>query len=399
MDKQLNILIVGGTGVISYAVVNEALKQGIHVTCINRGRSCDQQLSKDVEIIIADYHNRKLIESKLQGRYFDAIIDVLCYNENDIDYSISLFKDICNQYIFFSSCAVYNKGKGDYECTEESELINPLWDYSINKVKCEKKLIVLAEQYKFNYTIVRPAVTYGNTRIPYGITPPYGYHGTLIQRIIHHKPIILWDEGEAYSTITRVEDFAIGLVGLLGNPKAINQAFHIVGDERFKWKEVIDTLGDIIGHKPIYVSISKEEYAKELPSRKGEILGGRGISQLLDNSKLKDAVPSFKTTIPLKEGLKMTVDYYKSHNYLSGMDYSFDADTDRIIFKYCKQKGKDSCQYKLGFIDYQGNASWKDRWIYWLVRNKEKKIVYAINKGLKYGQSIVRKIKKDYRKN
>lgn len=384
----MNILIVGGTGVISYAVVNEALKQGINVTCINRGKSKNQTLSKNVEVITADYRNREIIETKLHGRYFDAIIDVLCYTEKDIEYSVGLFKDHCKQYIFFSSCAVYNKGKGDYECTEDSELINPLWSYSINKVKCEKKLIALADKYNFNYTIVRPAVTYGNTRIPYGITPPYGYHGTLIQRIKHHKPIILWDGGEAYSTITRVEDFAIGLVGLLGNPKALNQAFHIVGDERHKWKEVIDTLGEIIGENPIYVSLSKEEYAAELPSRQGEILGGRGISQLLDNTKLKNAVPGFRTTIPLKEGLKLTVGYYQSHNYLRGIDYIFDADTDRIIEIYCKQKGIDTKQYKLGFIDYLGNATRKDRFTYWMEYHKKNIIVILAKKCIKFTQKI-----------
>lgn len=389
MEKQLCILIVGGTGVISYAVVNEALNQGIHVTCINRGKSKNQTLPDDVEVIIADYRNRELIESKLQGRHFDAIIDVLCFTETDIDYSVSLFRDKCDQYIFFSSCAVYNKGKGDYECTEDSELVNPVWEYSINKVKCEKKLIALANQFKFNYTIIRPAVTYGNTRIPYGITPPYGYHGTLIQRIKHHKPIILWDEGQAYSTITRVEDFAIGLVGLLGNQKAINQAFHIVGDERYKWKEVIDTLGEILGETPIYVSMTKEEYASELPSRRGEILGGRGISQLLDNSKLKDAVPGIRTNIPLKEGLKMTVDYYKSHNYLSGMDFLFDANTDRIIAKHLKQKDMDVKQFNLRFIDYLGNATNNDRLSYWMEFHKNNYAVVLLKKIISFSKKVL----------
>ena len=46
-DKRL--LVVGGTGVISFAVVNEALKQGWKVTCINRGISHTQTLSPEDE--------------------------------------------------------------------------------------------------------------------------------------------------------------------------------------------------------------------------------------------------------------------------------------------------------------------------------------------------------------
>ena len=125
-NGKINLLVVGGTGVISFAVVNEAIRQGISVTCINRGISKTQSLPETVETIVADYRNAQVVESKLNGRFFDAVIDVLCYSEKDIEYSVSLFHNKCKQYIFFSSCAVYNKGKGDYECTEESELINPV---------------------------------------------------------------------------------------------------------------------------------------------------------------------------------------------------------------------------------------------------------------------------------
>lgn len=355
----MKLLVVGGTGVISYAVVLEALKHGIEVTCINRGKSKNQRLPDEVKTIIADYHHEEAIKKALKGQAYDAVIDVICYKPSDIEYSVNLFKDICSQYIFFSSCAVYNKGNGDYVCNEESPLINPVWDYSVKKVACEKKLVELAVKYNLTYTIVRPAVTYGNTRIPYGITPPYGYHGTLIQRILNKKPIILWDGGDAYSTITRVEDFAIGLVGLLGNPMAYNETFNIVGDEKHHWREVIEELGKILNCQPVYVNLTKEQLAKEIPNRKGEILGGRGISQLLDNSKLKAAVPDFKTTISLKEGLRKTVNYYLEHNYLSGIDYSFDAAWDRIARKYEADKFKG-----LHFVDYLNKSSFWDKLIY-----------------------------------
>jgi nucleoside-diphosphate-sugar epimerase len=391
-EKKKKILVVGGTGVISFAVVKQALSQGFDVTCINRGKTKTQKLPEEVKVLIADYHNKCIIEKKLDGLHFDAVIDVLCYKETDIEYSVMLFKDKCDQYVFFSSCAVYNKGKGDYTCTEDSELINPVWNYSINKVRSEQKLVSLSQQYGFNYTIVRPAVTYGNTRIPYGITPPYGYHGTLIQRIINHKPIILWDNGEAYSTITHVDDFAVGMVGLLGNPKAYNTAFHIVGDYHYHWRDVILTLGKILDVQPIFFNLTKEEYAEEIPKRRGELLGGRGISQLLDNSKLKCVVPDFKTTISLEEGLKRTVHYYQTNNYLKGIDWIFDADTDRIIKKWCKNQGIDWKKYNLGFVNYLGTATLHDRMIYWREFNKENCFVRLINFALRTARKIKKSI-------
>lgn len=353
MSKTL--LVIGGTGVISYAVVLEALKQGYNVTCINRGKTKSQILPSEVEILKSDYRDGRKIAQLLNGRIYDAVLDVLCFRKEDIDYSMSLFKNHCRQYFFFSSAEAYNKPK--YEnciCDENAELGNPLWSYSINKAACEQELKRLAAKYNVIYTIVRPAITYGNTRIPYGVMPPYGYHGTIIQRLLHNKPIIIWDGGKTNVSITRVEDFAFGFVGLIGNEKAYNQAFHISGDENHSWKEVIDVLACYLNVTPTYVDVTSKKLGYELPDLKEQIVGGRAVSQYLDNSKMKNAVPGFKTNIPLKEGIKMTVDYYQNNKYLYGIDWQFDGNMDRIAAKYNKL-------YHPTFIDYLGNANDKDR--------------------------------------
>lgn len=348
----MDVLIIGGTGCLSYAIVNEALQQGHHVTCVNRGKSKSQILPKEVEILIADYHKRDVVEEKLAARHFDVAIDCLCFSVNDIDYSVSLLKDKCDQYMFISSCAVYkNNGVISQDvCREDAMQVTPIWSYSVQKAACEKRLADLSQQYGFSYTTIRPAVTYGNTRIPYGITPPYGYHGTLIHRLLQHKPIILWNEGKDRSTITRVEDFAVGVVGLFGVPKAHNEAFSVVGDENYSWLEVINTTASILGVKPVFVNLTSEQLAYEIPARKGEILGGRVGGSKISNDKLKSVVPGFKTTISLQEGIAKTIRYYLDNDCVYGIDYNFDGDWDRIAAKYDKS-------YKPRFIDYLGTAS------------------------------------------
>ena len=388
-DNERQILVVGGTGVISFAVVTEALKHGFKVVCINRGKSKAQALDPSVEVILSDYRDRQKIEDAIKDRHFELVIDVLCYNESDIEYSVSLFGNHCNQYIFFSSAEVYNKPLYEQAvCNENADMPNPNWTYSIGKANCEKKLMELAPNFGFKYTIIRPAITYGNTRIPYGFMPPYGYHGTIIQRILNHKPLILFNDGKNYAAITRVEDFAIGLVGLIGNPKAFNQAFHIVGEESYTWKEVLDTLGLVLGVTPIYVSADSQLIGQEMPNLREQIIGGRSYSQKLDNSKLKNAVPEFKTTITLKKGLEMTVDYYRSHQYINGMDFSFDAAMDRIITKHCKSKGVDTKQYNLGFVDYLGNASINDRLTYWMEYRNNNVVGKILRKCISLAKSI-----------
>ena len=169
----------------------------------------------------------------------------------------------------------------------------------------------------------------------------------------------------------RVEDFAIGLVGLIGNPRAYNAAFNICGDETPSWKEVLDCLGKILGKEVITVDVPPAFYAKEIPSRSGEILGGRSIDGINSNEKIKEVVPAFKQNISLYEGVKMTIDAYKNNNYQCGIDWRYDADCDRIIDKWVKINSNNLKRYNTGFVDYLGTASLKNRLLYWVEYHKD----------------------------
>jgi nucleoside-diphosphate-sugar epimerase len=376
----MKLLLVGGTGVLSTAITQEALKNNIDVFMINRGRRMEL-IPESVHLLKADVKDEAKVGSLLENLYFDAVIDCICFTEKDIEYSFNLFKNKTNQYVFISSCAVYNTMACDL-CEEDSPKILPVWKYSVDKNRCEDLLKKLAHASNTNYTIIRPSVTYGNTRIPYGITPPYGYHWTIIERILNGKPIITWNNGKNRCNITHVDDFAVGIVGLLGNQQAYNEAFNVVGDETPSWKEVLDTLSGLLNMEIKTFDISSDYYAKEIPSKKGEILGGRSIDAINSNKKIKAIVQNFKQNITLKEGLKRTIDYYKTHSYINGIDYSFDADTDRIIAKYAKINGIST---NLHFVDYLNTKSKKDRIIYFANRRKSTLIVttMAIGKNIK----------------
>ena len=364
----MDILQIGGTGVLSSAVTFEALKHGIGVTMINRGNRANR-IPANVELIKADKNNRTLIEEKLKGRTFDAVIDYLSVTDEDITLSYKLYSNYTKQYLFISSCAVYDTRVGGI-CDEDSPKVLPIWKYSVDKWKSELLLQELSNGGQCHYTVIRPCVTYDDTRIPYGIAPIYGYHWTLCARILAGKPIIRWNGGVNRCNMTRVEDFAVGVVGLIGNPKAYDEAFNVCGEECPSFNEVLDAISECIGKQPVVFDISSENYASELPSRKGEILGGRSLDSINSNKKIKSLVPSFGQTIYLKEGVKMTIDAYKNNNYQKGIDWVYDADSDRIIKKYSKKNGINYLQYNLHFIDYLGCATSKEKKEYFLTRYK-----------------------------
>ena len=354
----MKLLIVGGTGVLSSAVVAEALKNNIEVTIINRGRS-GRRPPEGVKQIIADYRDSDYMQTVLNGLHFDAVIDFICYTLDQIEYSVNLFHSISKQYIFISTACVYNTEISGVK-REDSEKVLKTWDYSVNKWKCEEYLQQKSKELGFNYTIVRPCVTYDDTRIPYGIMPAYGYHWTFIARIISGKPILRWEAGETKWNMMRVEDFAIGVVGLIGNTSAYGEAFNLSGDKAYSWNDVLTAIESEIGVSPIIIDITSEEYKKAYPNRQGEIVG-RSLDLIVDNSKIKRVVPAYTTTISLQEGIRKTLQAYRSQNYQKGIDYSFDGDTDRIISSILRKHNNERYTKELKFVDYLGNCSFMDR--------------------------------------
>lgn len=345
---------------MSSAVAAKAKSAGMGVTVLTRGK---RKTPEGFENLVCNCRDYNHVIELLQGRQFDAVIDFLCYNEEQLKNSFGIYSKHSRQYFLISSCAVYNKEVSPI-CHEESPKVLSMWDYSIQKWKCEELLRSLSKDASCTYTIIRPSVTYGDTRLPYGISPAYGFHWTLAARALSGKPIVRWNEGKNRTNMTRVEDFAVGLVGLIGNPAAYNQAFNVCGDETPSWNDVLDALGEALGCQVKTIDIDAQFYGDELPSRKGELIGGRCFDGINANQKLKNAVPDFKQTVFLKEGVRKTVEAIKKQNYQQGIDWSFDAEHDRIIRKWCKQHSISTNGMNLHFIDYLGNATPQNRRLY-----------------------------------
>ena len=380
----MKLLIIGGTGCLSTAVTAEALKQDWSITMINRGK---REIPSGVELLRFDCNAYEDIGDALAGRYFDAVIDFLCYTPRQLEKSFQLYSRFADQYVYISSCAVYDTRISGL-LNEESPKPLPLWQYSVDKWESEGILARMATKANKKYTVIRPSVTYGDTRIPYGIMPMYGFHWTWIGRILSGKPIIRWNGGINRCNMMRVEDFAVGCVGLLGNEAAYGEAYNICGDEKPTYNQVLSCVSEILGKEIVTVDVSSEFYAKEMPGRAGEILGGRSIDAVNGNMKIKSVVPSFRQTIGLRDGIEMTINAYKNQNYQRGIDWTFDAETDRIIAKWCRLNKVAKRKYKLNFVDYIGNATIHDRLTYFRVVHRENWLLQK----LLYARRFVRKL-------
>lgn len=210
---------------------------------------------------------------------------------------------------------------------------NKNWNYAYNKYLCEKEL----SKKDINYTIIRPYVTYGKTRIPFPIIQNAQF--TLLERIREEKPVVVFEDGQAICTLTSTKDFAEVLYRLLLNPKAYKEDFYITSHFRQTWMDVYLELCKILDKTPRAISASIEEIERFFPEYKSILLGDKGTNMLFNSSKVMNAIGNsytFKTD--LQKGLKESVDYYLNNRSMQSIDYKFDGECDYFIFKKTGKK-------------------------------------------------------------
>ena len=333
----MKILMIGGTGTISYDATLFFLERGHEVYLCNRGNR-NTGLPENVRSIIADIGNEEETAKKLEGMSFDCVGEFIGFVPSQLERDHRLFKDKTKQFIYISSASAYQKPPRSYIITEDTPLENPYWEYSRNKKACEDYLMELYRKEGFPVTIVRPSHTYDERSVPLGV---HGNGGSwqVVKRIKEGKPVIIHGDGSSLWTITHNSDFAKAYVGLIGNPKAIGEAFHITSDESVTWNEIYGAIADALGTelKPYYVSSQTLADMSDYDFV-GSLIGYKSNSVHFDNYKLKALVPDFKCEISAKEGIRRTVQYILEHPEYQNEDEEFDRWCDKVIAALEKAK-------------------------------------------------------------
>lgn len=367
----MKALFLGGTGLLSGATLKVALAQGWEMTVLNRGRR-NEGLPTCVELLKGDFTNANQLNTLMDGREFDVIVDFLSREPKDIQRLFPLMKNKCKQYVFISSACVYRRSSEDFPIREDSPKPNRQWSYNVEKYECEELLKKLSSEWDGHYTIVRPYITYDSHRVPFGIAPAYELHRTLLERIKSHKPLCLWDGGEAQVTLTFAGDFAKGLAGLLMNEKAFDEDFHITSDFTYQWKDIVEMLSRKLGVPFQYVSCPSSTMAEVMPNEREMLFGDRCLDAIFDNSKIKTAVPGLVFETDLEKGLDIIIDEYtRSDSY--EYDYVYDALMDRL----CLQQG-----IRTRYVRYP-HAVHSTRLVYWLYKNLPYKKACKVARRLK----------------
>lgn len=324
----MKALFIGGTGTISTDVVALAQQRGWEITLLNRG---SKKVPEGTRSIIADINDEETVAKAIANENYDVVAQFIGYTAEDVQRDIRLFRNKTKQYIFISSASAYQKPLADYRITESTPLSNPYWQYSRNKIEAEEVLMSAYRSDGFPVTIVRPSHTYNGTK------PPVCVHGSkgnwqILKRILDGKPVIIPGDGTSLWTLTHSQDFAKGYVGLMANPHAIGNAFHITTDESMTWNQIYQTIADTLGKPLDALHVPSDFLARhgENYDFKGELLGDKASTVVFDNSKIKRLVPDFVCNISMADGLRQAVQFMLAHPETQTPDLEFDSWCDRI---------------------------------------------------------------------
>jgi nucleoside-diphosphate-sugar epimerase len=324
--EKMKILFIGGTGIISSACSELAVEKGFTLYHLNRGRS--HRKTGGVNQIIGDIRNKEEVKNVLKDSTFDVVVNWISFTTEHIMTDLEIFKGKTGQYIFISSASAYQKPPEQLPITEDTPLDNPFWQYSRDKIACEKLLMEEYKKNQFPATIVRPSHTYDKTLLP----TDWGY--TVIDRMKKGKNTVIHGDGTSLWTMTHHRDFAKGFVGLLGNSKAIGEAFHITSDELLPWNKIYELMARELGVKLNPVHVPSDFIAQIDPRMGGSLLGDKAHSMIFDNSKIKRFVPEFKATIKFEEGVKEIIKWYRENPDWQVVNPETDAMIEEIIIKY-----------------------------------------------------------------
>lgn len=322
MTNGKRILLLGGTGVIGTFLVPELKKSGysVFITSRTTHRSDDP----DVTYIEGNAKDDAFLDALLAQRY-DAIVDFMIYSTEAFKSRYQKLMASTKHYIFLSSYRVY----GDNGCAPIKEdsprLLDSVNDpeylrtdeYGLTKARQED---LLRRYGRLNYTIVRPAITYGGDRFQLGTMEANEF----LVRALNGKPVVFPEEMlDKRTTMTWAGDVGRMIAKLVLEKSAFNNVFTAATAESRTWRDVLAIYRELLGFEVKTVPLSVYE---QIVGRPWQIKYDRMLHRVIDNTKICIQTGTRQAEMkPLKEGLREELEAFMKDPKFRPVDEAMQA--------------------------------------------------------------------------
>ena len=314
--KDKNVLVTGGNGFIGSFVVERLLKDGANVSVASRTqKKFLTHVENDIKFVKCDLLNKNdalnackdqdfvfHLASRVAGIGYNIEHSGTMMTENSI-MSLNMLdaarKSSIERYQYISSTCVYPReasiptpeGEGMLGDPEPSNL-----GYGWAKRVGELQAKMHAKEFGMKVSIIRPMNAYG----PRDDFDPETSHviPALIRKIINAKTeVLIWGSGNQTRAFVYVDDVARGMLMTL-EKLTIPDPINIGTNEEIKIKDLVSIIVKITGRNDLQIKYDTTEPEGQL-------------RKIADTKKAEELI-QYKPKYSLEEGLKHTIDWYRS---------------------------------------------------------------------------------------
>jgi len=265
MEKK-NILVSGGAGFIGSWLVDELISRGNNVATIdNLLGGYARNVNKECSFLNFDLRDKEKVNAAMKGidivfhlaayaaegqSFFSpiSIDDIIITPMNNL--LVAAVNNEIERFVFASSMAVYGNQTPPFN---EDLPRRPVDPYGASKTYCETMLEIFSRTYDFEYVITRPHNVYGPRQ---NIADAYrNVLGIWVNRILRHKPPIIYGNGEQTRAFSYIEDVAPAMANAGFFEEAAGQIINLGSDEVVSIKNACETVLEVMcsNLKPIFM--------------------------------------------------------------------------------------------------------------------------------------------------
>ena len=310
----MNLLVTGGVGFIGSNFIRSMLARG-GASIVNFDKLtysgnlenlAEISSNKNYEFLRGDIADPESV-AQVMSRGFDAVVNFAA--ETHVDRSIedaapflranvlgtqvlldAARKNPVKLFVQISTDEVYGSA-GPNESFTETQILDPRSPYSASKAAADHLVNAYAETYGVPAVTLRCTNNYGPYQFPEKLIP------LLIANALENKFVPVYGDGLNERDWLFVEDYCAAIACVLENPKP-GEIYNVSSGASTPNLTIVKTILKLLG-KP-------ESLIKFVTDRPGH---DRRYS--LDSSKLRKNL-GWKPQVSLEEGLRRTVEWYKS---------------------------------------------------------------------------------------
>jgi NAD dependent epimerase/dehydratase len=313
------VLVTGADGFIGSHLVETLVRKGAKVTALSQYNSLntwgwleDISCLGDISVVTGDirdphfcleltkntdviFHLAALIPIPYSYRAPDAFVDTNV--RGTLNLCQGALANGISKFVHTSTSEVY--GTAQYVPMDEKHPLTPQSPYSASKIAADAVALSFHFSFSLGVVIARPFNTYGPRQSARAVIP------NIITQIASGKKEICLGDLSPTRDFTFVQDTCRGFLAIAELDCGLGEVFHIGSNQEICIGQLSSLIGEVMRReiRPITVDTRLRPETSEVRRLR------------CNNQKLKSAA-SFEPTVSLREGLKVTVQWFLEESNL-----------------------------------------------------------------------------------